>query len=96
MCTALAAPGTSLCGHSSSSNKRRGGRAAAWPSAHSPLIELKNCVKVYESSWSPPLPAPPVHPDHRERVVGSLRNLCYHLQRQRLLQYTLLITPDEK
>lgn len=37
-----------------------------------------------------------VHPDHRERVVGSLRNLCYHLQRQRLLQYTLLITPDEK
>ncbi|KAL4441508.1 hypothetical protein ABPG77_002012 [Micractinium sp. CCAP 211/92] len=34
--------------------------------------------------------------NQKERIVSSLRNLCYHMQKQQLLQYTLLTTPDEK
>ncbi len=38
----------------------------------------------------------PVREDQKPRIVSSLRNLCYHLQKQQLLQHTLLTTPDEK
>ncbi|KAL4441509.1 hypothetical protein ABPG77_002013 [Micractinium sp. CCAP 211/92] len=37
-----------------------------------------------------------VREDQKPRIVSSLRNLCYHLQKQQLLQHTLLTTPDEK